>query len=146
MRGRETQAARGDQSGWDAASRDGDDEISIWEWLTGAIGLALVVGALFVLLRDARGPARAPDLAVRVDSVTRASAGWVAHVTTRNAGTASAAEVSIEGELVTGADTARAEATMDLVPGGATRTGGLLFARDPRAGTLVVRARGYREP
>ena len=38
------------------------------------------------------------------------------------------------------------EAVLDYVPAGSDREGGLWFSRDPRAGQLTLRAKGYADP
>ena len=125
-----------------------EDVISRWEWVAGAIGLMLVAAALWVLVGDALAPVTPPDLRVTADSVT--AAGGSRHrvaFTARNHGTAAAAGVVVEGVLVqAGGDTLRATVTLDYVPGGSRRSGGLFFDGDPRAGKLVLHAVGYAEP
>lgn len=122
-------------------------EISKWEWLVGGVGLALLLVLIAFLARAAMTAPTPPDLVTRVDSVSRVSSGWLAHVRVRNTGSETAMAVTVEGELATAAgDTLRSETTLDYVPGRSERSGGLLFSEDPRAGTLEVRAIGYQEP
>ena len=121
-------------------------EISKWEWLVGAIGLVLLLGLVGFLAREAATEATPPDLRARVDSVSRLSSGWLAHVHVANRGRETAVAVTLQGELVVGTDTLRSETTFDYVPGRSDRGGGLLFDRDPSSGSLTVRATGYQEP
>lgn len=135
----------------DAGPADGGrsphGEISRWEWLVGGIGLVLLVALVVFLAREAATTATPPDLVARVDSVSRLSSGWLAHVVVRNRGRETAVSVTVEATLAFPAgDTLRSETTLDYVPGKSERSGGLLFDRDPAAGTLTVRATGYQEP
>lgn len=142
-----TRNARGTRAG---AGKDGQDEeapeqISVWEWVTGTVGLVLVIGALGVMLHDARRPDTPPRLGTAVDSVQRVPAGFIAHVSVTNDGTEAAASVIVEG-TIEGADPAtRSEATVDHLPAGATRSIGLMFQQHP-GGALQVRVLGYAEP
>lgn len=137
------------------AAREGDtadgggpppERISKWEWVSGAIGLVLVVAALTLLLRQAAADATPPDVAVRLDSISAGRHVYVVHFTAHNAGTEPAASVGIEGMLVDGADTLTAGATLDYLPGRSSRTGGLFFPVDPRTRELRMRALGYEQP
>ena len=135
------------EGGDDRAKREQPQEISKWEWVAGAIGLVLLLALVGFLAREAMTGRTPPDLVARVDSVTHPSSGWVAHVRLRNAGRETAVSVTVEGELAMPAgDTLRSETTLDYVPGHSERRGALLFDRDPRSGTLTVRATGYQEP
>lgn len=140
------------QGGAGNARRDGKgggepEVISPWEWVVGALGLALVAGALFVMLRESSQPARPPSLTAALDSVQRVPAGYVAHVTVRNGGSEPVSNVAVEGTLATGAGAPeQGEATVDHLPAGATHGLGLLYANDPSAGGFEVRVRGFMRP
>jgi uncharacterized protein (TIGR02588 family) len=122
-------------------------EISKWEWLVGGIGLLVLLALLGFLARETMARPTPPDLVARVDSVSRVTSGWLAHVRLDNRGRGTALSVMVEGELVTTAgDTLRSETTLDYVPGLSRRGGGLLFGQDPRLGKLDVRVTGYQEP
>lgn len=134
---------------------DGDNgapEISGWEWLTAALGLVLVLGAVTVLVLHAvRGGDAPPDLVVRVERVVPVGAGYVAEFEVENRGTETAAAVTVRGEVAAPAGGAEgaaetSETQLDHVPGRSVRRGGLLFTRDPRTAPLRVRATGYTEP
>ena len=129
-----------------AAARE-KEVISPWEWVIGAFGLLLVLFALGVMIHEAMGPTRPPVLVTRVDSIAALRAGYRAHVSVANSGGEAASSVVVEGELASPAgDTTRRQITFEQLPPGATRTGGLFFDADPRAGTLTVRALGYARP
>lgn len=121
---------------------------SRWEWLVSAIGLALVLSAIGILARSGlQGRGDPPDIVLSADSVTRTHDGWRVHFTARNRGDMTAAAVTIEGELSrAGLPSELRAAQLDFVPGESKRGGGLLFAGDPRLGTLRLRATGYADP
>lgn len=122
-------------------------EVSRWEWVAGAIGLALVLAAVGYMVRAAMQPATPPRVAVTSDSVTAGHGGYLVHFTARNEGRTTAAGVTIEGELREATGTAtRSSTTLDFVPAASSRSGGLYFQRDPRGAALVLRASGYADP
>jgi uncharacterized protein (TIGR02588 family) len=113
------------------------------EWIASAIGLMLVLGVMGTIARAAfdAGADLAPELAVTATRVRRSGAGFLLEFEARNLSPATAAQVSVEGKLPSGATST---ATIDYVPGRSTRRGGLLFAEDPRGAEL--RALGYQTP
>lgn len=130
-----------------AKAAPGTGEISKWEWVAGAIGLVMVLASVGYLARAALQPATPPRVAIVVDSVSAGGGMHVVHFTALNEGRATAASVTVEGELSTGSGTpVRSTTTVDFVPAGSSRSGGLYFRDDPRRGQLVVRALGYAEP
>jgi len=138
-------------SGSSASGRGGahapSEHTSLLEWVVAAIGLVLVVSAVWVMLAEARRERTPPDIAVRADSVhALPGGGFLVRFTAHNRGRETAAEVEIVGELRDAAGTATSRVRLDYLPGESRRGGGLLFARDPGTGTLVLRAEGYREP
>jgi uncharacterized protein (TIGR02588 family) len=142
-----TDAGRPDEEDGDG----GAAETSGWEWLTAALGLVLVLGAVTVLVLHAvRGGDAPPDLVVRVERVVPAGTGYVAEFEVENRGDGTAAAVTVHGEVAApaGAEGAAetSETRLDHVPGRSVRRGGLLFTRDPRTAPLRVRATGYTEP
>lgn len=124
-----------------------NEHTSLLEWVVAALGLVLVVTAVWVMLADARRERTPPDIVVRADSVhALPGSGFLVRFTAHNRGRETAAEVEIVGELRDAAGTATSRVRLDYLPGESRRGGGLLFARDPRAGALALRAEGYREP
>ncbi|HEX6051595.1 MAG TPA: hypothetical protein VFZ21_20150, partial [Gemmatimonadaceae bacterium] len=124
-------------------------DISVWEWVTGAIGFVLVVASVWILVASAmRETDQPPAVSVRVTSFHRAPDGWVAQIEVRNGGDLTAADLHVVGVLAdsAGAVVEQAEARIDFLPGGSVRRGGLFFTRDPRSGRLSVRSIGYQEP
>lgn len=127
----------------------GGELISRWEWLTAAVGLLLVLGAIGYLGYVAvAGDDLPPSLIVAVDSVTTTGGVHQVHFTVRNAGDRAGAAVVVEGRLTgtAGGGEETSEATLDYVPGRSARRGGLFFSSDPGAGRLELRALGYAVP
>lgn len=124
----------------------GEEHISPWEWLAGALGAIMIVAALVLLVFEERRPSTPPDVIVRFDSVSAARNVFVAHFTAENDGSSPASEIEIEGTLADGKDTITARATVPYLPGGSHRSGGLFFPVDPRTRTLRMRALGYEAP
>ena len=137
--------ARGDASRPESEPAE-PERISVWEWVSGAIGLLVVVAALTMLLRDAFAPSSPPDISVRLDSVSAGRSAYVVHFSAENAGREPAAAVTVEGLLSDGRDTLVSTVTIDYLPGRSTRRGGLLFPVDPRMRELRMRAVGFEDP
>ena len=141
--------ANGDKSrGSDARTAQArGGEISKWEWLAGAIGLVLVLAAVGYMVRAALQPSTPPRVVVEMDSVTVGGGGYLVHFTARNEGRTTAASVTIEGEVRDGSGAmVLSTATLDFVPAGSSRSGGLYFTSDPRGEGLELRAAGYADP
>ncbi len=129
------------EQGWAGAA-------SPLEWVVAAASALLVLGAAgFLLWQGSRAPASPPRITVQVDSVVRASSGWLVEFSARNDGTTTAAKLVVEGELRGGDGEAEtSEATLDYVPARGSERGGLYFTRDPRRGRLTLRPLGYERP
>ena len=121
--------------------------IPLLEWIVAGLGVLLVGGAIAFLVYhsmtrpDAAGPPRGRGAGARAGPRLRGA------VPRPQRGGSTAAEVTIEGELV-GPDgaTERAEAVLDYLPPRSDREGALLFTTDPRRGELRLRATGYAKP
>ena len=118
------------------------------EWVTAAIGLALIVGAVGVVVADGVGSnGGPPQVAVRPLQILPAGDGWLVRFEARNDGGGAAAEVQVSGVLSrAGQQPEESSATLDYVPGGGRREGGLFFTADPNSGSLELTADGYRQP
>ena len=119
------------------------------EWLVGLLGLLLVLVTIGYLVWVGLQPSRPASIAVQVDYVAEQPQGFMLRFTARNGGTQPAGDVQIRGELfgdgaATGVEVA--EAGIDYLPGGSTRSGVLLFQHDPRTHRLQLRSVGYNEP
>lgn len=121
--------------------------ITLVEWIVAGAGAAIVVGVLLFLLFHIADEQTPPDIHLTVDSV-HAGPNYLVEVDVVNRGTRAAADMSIEGELLSDAGVAveTSSATLDYLPGRAKRRVGLFFQQDPRAHRLQLRATGYREP
>lgn len=123
------------------ASRDGAPAL---EWAAAAIGLVILLGLSFVLLREAIvGKDRdVPALSAEIERVTATPAGFVADIVVSNRSRQTAAAVHVEGKL----GDEQASATLDYVPGLSQARGGLIFRNDPRRGDAEVSVVGYELP
>lgn len=122
----------------------GPDRVPALEWAAAAIGLLLLLGLCFALLREFGGgnDRAVPILSAKIERVIRTPAGFVAEVVVSNRSRQTAAAVQVEGEL----GDEQASATLDYVPGRSEARGGLIFKDDPRAGPIEVRVVGYELP
>lgn len=145
-------AERGTRGRPPGADGDGEDRrprggTSPWEWVVGALGALLVAATVSFMAYEALARERTPpDLVIQVDSVSRTTGGWRVEIIARNRGTTTAARVLVEGRLRGGGEPETAEVTIDYVPGRGERAAGMIFTRDPRAGSLELRARSYDLP
>jgi uncharacterized protein (TIGR02588 family) len=121
---------------------------SIWEWIVGGAGLALLLGAAgFLVYHDLTSPDSPPDIVVTAGQALPTTSGFVVQVRATNRGGETAAGVRIVGALSAGGETVEeSELTIPFVPPGSEREGGLFFTRDPATLTLAVRATGYEKP
>lgn len=120
------------------------NEVPALEWAAAAIGLLLLLGLGFILLREAAaGNGRdVPVLSAEIARVTPTPVGFVADVVVSNRSRQTAAAVQVEGRV----GDERASATLDYVPGRSETHGGLIFKGDPRRGATEVRVVGYELP
>lgn len=122
---------------------------SALEWISAAIGLALLLLVAAVIGRDALAgdDARPPAITVELRRAVPSGSGFLAEFEAVNASGGTAAAVAIEGVLsVPGRQPETASATLDYVGGKARVAGGLYFQGDVRRGTLALRALGYQQP
>lgn len=118
------------------------------EWIAATLGLATVLAALGLIGSEAlRADTSPPSVAVQQLGVRQIEAGYVVTIRAANMGGGPAAQVRVEGELVTpGSPPQAAEATFDFIPDHSAREGGLFFTTDPRQGALSLRATGFVNP
>ena len=118
------------------------------EWVVAGIGALLVAGTigyltLQALWRDATPPA------VRIEALPPLAlqGGWLVRFRAINQGGEPAAQLLVEGELSGPEGSVEtAQATLDYLPPGSEREGGLFFSRDPGEFELRLRAKGYARP
>lgn len=123
--------------------------IPLLEWVSAAIGLAIVLGMFGFLALDAiRADTGVPPIMrVEPSRLTKAGGQYVLQVRVSNASRKTGAGVHITGALKRGAETVESsDATLSYVPGQSHRRAGLVFTHDPRAYRLELRVTGYERP
>jgi uncharacterized protein (TIGR02588 family) len=120
------------------------------ERVLGVVGAALVlVIAGYLLLAAWHGEGRGtPAVTVALaPAQSLGEAGWVVPFQTVNQGSAPAAGLRLEAELVLpDGRRERGEAVIDYLASGAEQEGGFFFATDPALGRLESRPLGYVQP
>jgi uncharacterized protein (TIGR02588 family) len=147
---RETAAARPARSAAPGRAKDRQPRhaVPLLEWIVGTFGAVLVVGAIAFLLYHALTREQTPpDVRVVAQHVLDLGNGYLVQFRAFNEGRSAASQVTIEAEL-TGPDGEAeiGEVVIDYLPARSGREGGLWFSRDPRAGQLTLRAKGYATP
>lgn len=117
------------------------------EWIT--LGFGIVVIAVLVALvtyLHAVGGSNPPVIvATPLEMEMRQDADlYYLPVSVRNDGNRTAEDVVILGELNHAGATETGEFTLDVLAGGETRRGTLVFSGDPATGALTVRATSFR--
>jgi uncharacterized protein (TIGR02588 family) len=128
--------------------RSSSQATPLLEWIVGGLGAVLVGGAIaFLVYHSLTRDRTPPDVRVIAQRVLDLQNGYLVQFRASNDGGSAAAELTIEGELA-GPDgsTELSEVVLDYLPPRSDREGGLLFSRDPRAGQLSLRAKGYARP
>ena len=118
------------------------------EWIAAGVSTVLVLAMLGYTLREAlKGPNGAPSLSIHADSVVPAAGYYLVMFTVRNEGGETAAAVTVHGALVRGDSTIEeSDASVDYVPIGGFRVGGVAFTSDPRRDSLELRVGGFETP
>ena len=121
--------------------------VPLWEWVAAAVATAMVIGMVVTLFVAGRQEQTPPQFAVAIESVAASGPDFLVQFSIRNDGHKTAAQVIVEGQLEGGEGTRETSSvTLDYVPGGSIRHGGVLFRHDPRSGHLTLRPLGFREP
>jgi uncharacterized protein (TIGR02588 family) len=140
----------GQGNGSSSVSSNGDEtqQTSLWEWAAAALSTVVVLGAIGFMLNEAfTVPSSPPMITVRVDTIVAAGSGYVVEFRAQNSGQTTAAGLTIEGELRSDTGTVeKSNVTIDYVPAGSHRRGGLLFTHDPARYTLQIQPKGYDRP
>lgn len=128
--------------GWSSAAS------SPGEWVVAALGLLILASTVgFLLYQALARPHVPPAIELNVDEVTEFVGGYRVSFTAHNIGTRTAANVTVEGRLLSATETVEAsQVTLGYVPGRSSEGGGLFFTLDPRDHRLELRALGYEEP
>jgi uncharacterized protein (TIGR02588 family) len=119
------------------------------EWVSAAAGLALTLGVLGLIGREALSgdAAQPPSIEVVPVRIAPAGPGFVVEVAAINRSGGTAAEVEVEGMLMRGeSELETSRLIFDYVPGHAERRGGMYFREDPRRHRLELRPLGYQRP
>ncbi|HEV2081706.1 MAG TPA: hypothetical protein VGR32_04545 [Brevundimonas sp.] len=108
----------------------------VLEWIMAALGAAVILLTLTLLLKDAKGEETPPQLTAHVVEARPLADGWAAEVEVVNRGdeTAARARVALMGS----------EAETDYVPGHGKARLTLIVPADPAATLPVVK--GWSEP
>lgn len=129
------------------AERKHRGETPLLEWIVGGLGAVIFCAMLAILGQNALSNANAPpDIRVRIERITSVENGYAIAFIARNEGDITAAGAEFTATLNSGAMTEQHQATIDYLPPHSERRGGFLFANDPRAGALTIRAGGYSDP
>ncbi|MCJ8148602.1 TIGR02588 family protein [Shinella sedimenti] len=118
------------------------------EWLTGIVS-ALLVAALFGWLgwEALMRPTTPPDLSIHVVSTEPSSGGYRLAFDISNAGTTTAAAVTVIGRLIKdGQVIEESPIVFDYVAAQSRTQGAIFFRNDPAASEMVIRPAGYTSP
>jgi uncharacterized protein (TIGR02588 family) len=131
-----------------SAAATGPRRIPPLEWLVAGIGALLVAGTIGYLVVQALWRDQTPpDVRIVAQRVLALEYHHLVEFRAVNRGGEPAAQLLVEGELIgPEGPVETAEATLDYLPPGSHRDGGLFFRRDPRQFELRLRAKGYAEP
>ena len=128
--------------------RPGHPHTPLIEWVAALASTILVLWLLgYTAWEGFTREARPPIISVRADSVVGAPGGFLVMFTARNDGGETAAGLNVVGSLRVDTTTVEeSQATVDFLPLGGERRGGLFFTRDPRSYSLELRAVGFDTP
>lgn len=114
------------------------------EWILAAFSAALIALTVAYLAWDTlSGPRGQPHLALETVAVEPVADGYLLRFRAHNDGRVAASSVQISGRLASGEESG---VTLDYVPHGSSREGGLMFSTDPLAGGVKLRVEGYARP
>lgn len=117
------------------------------EWLTGLVSGAIVLAVIGWIAKDAVGDQdTSPDLAATVLMTEQRSNGFQVAFEVSNGASATASQVTVDGEILDGANVVeQASTVLDYVPGKSKARAGLIFKNDP-TGRIVLRVSAFNEP
>jgi uncharacterized protein (TIGR02588 family) len=118
------------------------------EWIAGALGGLMVIGAIaYLLYAEASGDATAPQVEFTVHKTEQQADGYVVEFEAKNTSSFSAAKFKIKGELRSGDQVIEtAETELDYLPAYSSRAAGLYFQHDPSQSTLSIAPVAYSDP
>lgn len=124
-----------------------DPDTPFLEWVFGAIGLALFLGAILVSSINAAGVHKPPSIAISAGPPTAADGRFHVPYSAFNSGDETAADVQLTARLMSGNEIVEeASGAIDLLPGQATHRGGVFFMHDPAGLRIEILPLGYQEP
>jgi uncharacterized protein (TIGR02588 family) len=126
----------------------GGEDTPLLEWITGLVGMALLLGTIgFLLWHALQANHTPPSIRVEVRAISQQGDQFLVQFEATNDGDQTAADVTIEGQLIRDGETVETStATITYIPAQSMRRGGLFFTQDPGAYTLDLRATGYEKP
>ncbi|MDB6151354.1 MAG: hypothetical protein JWQ44_2802 [Chthoniobacter sp.] len=123
-------------------------EIPRMEWIISAVGLAIVVLAISVLIYEAvAGDKSPPDVKLTVETISPLRNGFLVKIRAENEGGEPAARVQVKAELLEEDKVLEESDTQfEYLPPHSSRDAGVFFTTDPNHGEVRLRAHGYEEP
>lgn len=117
------------------------------EWLTGLVSAVIVLAVIGWIAKDALvDQDTSPDLAVTVLMTEQRSNGFQVSFEVSNGASATASQVTVDGEILDGSTVVeKASTVLDYVPGKSKARAGLIFKNDP-TGRITLRVLAFNEP
>lgn len=128
--------------------RKGKETITIFEYAAAVLGAIFVFGSVvYMTYKAVTAEDIPPELTVQVKSVVKNQSGYLVRFEIKNDGEYTAAGAIIKGELKNGETVEETSTTtVDYVPSYSTRSGGVIFGKNPQDYNIDLRATGYTEP
>jgi uncharacterized protein (TIGR02588 family) len=123
------------------------EDTPVLEWIFGAIGLVLFLGALGVTIVNGLAPPLPPAISVRTEQPQAVEGRFRVEFEALNKGSEAAALVQLHATLKHGdaiLETHTVE--IDLLAPNSSRRAGVFFTQDPAQHTLTVEAVSYQRP
>ncbi len=120
----------------------------IWEWILAVTGLVIVCVAIgMTLYRGVTQDSSPPNLKVIVKAVSQKDQGFLVEFDLINSANRTASTINVEGRLKMNGEAVETRTmTMAYAPSNSTRSGGLIFSRDPRLYEVEIGAVGFENP
>lgn len=123
-------------------------EVALWEQAVAFLGSLVVAATLgflgWQIVVAEEGP---PVVRVQAGASRPSGTGYLVGFEAFNEGATTATSLEILGRLErAGVVLEESRATVDYLPPGSSRMGGLFFGRDPASLTLVLQPGGYADP
>ncbi|MCI9865210.1 hypothetical protein RHIZ_04550 [Rhizobium skierniewicense] len=117
------------------------------EWLTGLVSAVIVLAVIGWIAKDALvDHDTTPDLAATVLMTEQRSKGFQVSFEVSNGASATASQVTVDGEILDGSNVVeKASTVLDYVPGRSKARAGLIFKNDP-TGRITLRVSAFNEP